>query len=168
MKYKYFILRSVNLVLVLGLLGVYQFTLYLREQEKSMTQLQTKVSQLEAERDAFIQQFKDSGGDEAGSDTDGFSDGSVSSVWADGTYTGSAEGFGGSIEVSVTIDSGKISAIDILSAEGEDEAYLSMGKDIVSTILEQQSTEVDTVSGATYSSTGIKNAVAKALEEAVK
>ena len=50
----------------------------------------------------------------------------------------------------------------------EDEAYLSMAKDIVKTILDKQTTEVDTISGATYSSTGIKNAVGQALEGAAK
>ena len=62
----------------------------------------------------------------------------------------------------------KISAIDIIEASGEDEAYLSMAKDIVKTILDKQTTEVDTISGATYSSTGIKNAVGQALEGAAK
>ena len=41
-----------------------------------------------------------------------------------------------------------------------------MAEDIIPTILEAQSAEVDTISGATFSSTGIKEAVAQALEEA--
>ena len=36
------------------------------------------------------------------------------------------------------------------------------------TILDKQTTDVDTISGATYSSTGIKNAVGQALEGAAK
>ena len=41
-----------------------------------------------------------------------------------------------------------------------------MAKDIIPAIIDAQSAEVDTISGATFSSTGIKNAVAQALEEA--
>ena len=48
----------------------------------------------------------------------------------------------------------------------EDGAYLSMAEDIIPTIIEAQSADVDTISGATFSSTGIKEAVTQALEEA--
>ena len=89
-------------------------------------------------------------------------------TYKDGTYTGSSQGFGGEIKVKVTVSGEKISAIDIIEASGEDEAYLSMAKDIVKTILDKQTTDVDTISGATYSSTGIKNAVGQALEGAAK
>ena len=41
-------------------------------------------------------------------------------------------------------------------------------KDIIPKIIEAQSAEVDTISGATFSSTGIKNAAEQALEQAVK
>ena len=53
-------------------------------------------------------------------------------------------------------------------AEKEDGAYLSMAEDIIPTIIEAQSADVDTISGATFSSTGIKNASEQALEKAVK
>ena len=54
------------------------------------------------------------------------------------------------------------------SADGEDGSYLTMAKDIIPKILDAQSAEVDTISGATFSSTGIKNATKQALEKAVK
>jgi len=85
--------------------------------------------------------------------------------YKDGTYQGTATGFGGDITVEVTIADGKIADVEILSAEKEDSAYLTMAKDIVPEILEAQSADVDTISGATFSSTGIKNATAQALEE---
>lgn len=84
----------------------------------------------------------------------------------DGTYTGEAQGFGGPVDVEVIIENGKISEINITSAEKEDGAYLSMAEDIIPTIIEAQSADVDTISGATFSSTGIKEAVTQALEEA--
>ena len=70
------------------------------------------------------------------------------------------------MDVEVIVENGMISEINITSAQKEDGAYLSMAEDIIPTILEAQSAEVDTISGATFSSTGIKEAVAQALEEA--
>lgn len=87
-------------------------------------------------------------------------------AYKDGTYTGEAQGFGGPVDVEVIIENGKISEINITSAEKEDGAYLSMAEDIIPKIIEAQSADVDTISGATFSSTGIKEAVTQALEEA--
>ena len=42
-----------------------------------------------------------------------------------------------------------------------------MAEEIIPAIIEAQSADVDTISGATFSSTGIKDAVAQALEKAV-
>lgn len=68
----------------------------------------------------------------------------------------------------VTVENGTISEIEITSADDEDKAYLSMAEDIIPKIIEAQSAEVDTISGATFCSTGIKNAAEQALEQAVK
>ena len=68
--------------------------------------------------------------------------------------------------MEVIVENGMISEINITSAEKEDGAYLSRAEDIIPTILEAQSAEVDTVSGATYSSKGLIQAVKNALEEA--
>lgn len=86
--------------------------------------------------------------------------------YKDGTYTGSAQGFGGTIGVSVTVSGGKITAVNITSASGETASYLSSAKGVISRILSKQSPNVDTVSGATYSSNGIINAVKNALSKA--
>lgn len=91
-----------------------------------------------------------------------------STDYKDGTYTGEADGFGGTIQVEVKIEKNKIAEINVVSAEKEDGAYLSMAKDIIPKIIDAQSADVDTVSGATFSSTGIKNASEQALEKAVK
>ena len=87
------------------------------------------------------------------------------SVYLDGIYTAEATGFEGQITVQVTVAEDKITDITILSAEDEEE-YLSRAKQVIPAILEGQSPNVDTVSGATYSSTGILNAVKLALEKA--
>lgn len=86
--------------------------------------------------------------------------------WKDGTYTGSAEGYGGTIKVRVTIKDGKIDEISVTSHDGETASYYNKAKKIAAQIVKKQSPNVDTVSGATYSSNGIKNAVIKALKKA--
>ena len=90
------------------------------------------------------------------------------SSYKDGVYTGSAKGFGGQIKVQVTISKGKISSIKILSAQGETASYFDRAKSLTGKIVEKQSTNVDTVSGATYSSAGIIKAVRNALKKAKK
>jgi uncharacterized protein with FMN-binding domain len=84
----------------------------------------------------------------------------------DGVYEGSAAGYNGDITVSVTVSGGLVTAIDIVD-ENETRSYLSRASSVVDTILDEQSLEVDAVSGATYSSAGIVNAVADALANAV-
>ena len=82
---------------------------------------------------------------------------------ADGTYEGSANGFYGKIKVSVVIKNQTIRSINILS-NSDDEAFFNRAKEgVTASILAKQSTDVDTVSGATYSSRGIINAVKDAL-----
>ena len=87
------------------------------------------------------------------------------SIYLDGIYTAEAMGFEGQITVQVTVAEDKITDITLLSAEDEEE-YLSRAKQVIPAILEGQSPNVDAVSGATYSSTGILNAVKLALEKA--
>ena len=87
-------------------------------------------------------------------------------AYKNGTYTGDGQGFGGNIQVQVTLENDTITDIQVVSAPGEDSAYLSQGQGVISTILAAQSTDVDTISGATFSSTGIINAVNNALGKA--
>ena len=140
--------RAISVVAVVVCLNGYNTVLDKREQAEE----QLRKQQAELEQEQSVDAAKE------GTTTDG--------AYKDGTYTGEAQGFGGSIDVAVIIENGKISEINITSAEKEDDAYLSMAEDIIPSILEAQSAEVDTISGATFSSTGIKEAVAQALEEA--
>ena len=86
--------------------------------------------------------------------------------YKDGTYQGSGTGFGGMITVQVTVSGGKITAVDILSASGETGSYFASAQGVVSKVLSSQSPNVDAVSGATYSSNGIIQAVQNALSQA--
>ncbi|MGN0351702.1 MAG: FMN-binding protein [Roseburia sp.] len=81
----------------------------------------------------------------------------------DGVYYGTGTGFAGSIKVAVTIKDKSIIAIEIISVEADDEVFFNRAKAVIDRIIETQSTDVDVVSGATYSSNGIISAVKNAL-----
>ena len=55
-------------------------------------------------------------------------------VYKNGTYTGDGQGFGGNIQVQVTLENDTITDIQVVSAPGEDSAYLSQGQGVISTI----------------------------------
>ena len=86
--------------------------------------------------------------------------------YKDGTYQGSGTGFGGTITVEVTISGGKIASITVLSAAGETASYFASAQGVISRIISGQTPNVDAVSGATYSSNGIIQAVQNALAKA--
>ena len=89
--------------------------------------------------------------------------------YRDGVYTGTATGNGGTVTVTVTVENGKISKIE---AEGprETPSYWERAKAIISNLLNKGNDAdvegVDTVSGATRSSSAIKEAVQDALRQA--
>lgn len=87
--------------------------------------------------------------------------------YVDGTYTGSGTGFGGTVTVQVTVSGHKITAINILDASSETPAYFANAKGVINKILSGQTPNVDAVSGATYSSNGIIQAVQNALSQAI-
>ena len=91
---------------------------------------------------------------------------SSSKKYKDGTYIGSGQGFGGTTKVSITIADGKITDIKTLSNEDTPDYYERAFGNISKGIVSRQSTDVDTVSGATYSSKGIISAVKDALGQA--
>ena len=141
-----FWVRLVSVLAIVGILTGYNSVLDARAIEDEIARLSAQLS------------GSGQSGEENGSENE----------YKNGTYTGEADGFGGTIQVEVKIEKNKIAEIDVVSAEKEDGAYLSMAKDIIPKIIDEQSAEVDTISGATFSSTGIKNASEQALEKAVK
>ena len=86
--------------------------------------------------------------------------------YKDGTYTATAYGYDGDITVNVTIAGDTITAITAQSAEEDPWYFEQAEKPVIEAILAGQTTEVDAVSGATYSSKGIMQAVENALEQA--
>lgn len=86
-------------------------------------------------------------------------------AYRDGTYYGTGKGFAGTMKVKVDIAGGKIASISIVSTKDGD-SYVKSASSLIDTIVEKQNTNVDTVSGATFSSRGIISAVRSALSQA--
>ncbi|MCC8150296.1 MAG: FMN-binding protein [Lachnospiraceae bacterium] len=147
-----FCIRACNLALIVAALFGYNYVARAHETEDAAAKAEADA--LNAEVEAAIAALEQDNGE------------AESGEYADGVYQGTADGFGGDITVEVTVEDGRIAEIAIVSVENEDGAYLTMAEDIIDDILEAQSAEVDTISGATFSSTGIRDAVAEALASA--
>lgn len=170
---KQLLVRSLNLAVIAAVLLGYNTVLDRREKEDQIAQLSAELETTKLQKESLEAAAKTTqnaaASEEAASDASAAdTDDTTASPYLDGTYEGEAEGFGGMITVQVTVENGQMTDLSILSADGEDSTYLSNAKDIIPKILEAQSADVDTISGATFSSTGIKNATAEALEKAEK
>ena len=190
MKYQNFIMRILCLLLILAAVVGYNsmqkkdtqaqesqeiaaLTKRVEKLEKQNTEMLSALEEAARNQEAAIAQAKSDAKDKDNAakedaeetDTEEESDDSEN-VYKDGTYTGSAQGFGGTITVQVTLASDEITDIQVTSASGEDSTYLSQAQSVISSIISAQSTDVDTVSGATFSSTGIINAVIDAIGKA--
>lgn len=158
-----FWLKIINLLLVVGLILGYNGVLEHRIQAENIDRLQ---AELETEKMREKQYYeKENTSDEQLSENNNAQE-QETSIFRDGQYEGDAKGFGGLITVQINVVSDTITDITILSAPKEDRAYLETASVIVNDILEKQTTQVDTVSGATFSSRGIQNAVSNALKKA--
>ena len=190
MKYQNFIMRILCLLLILAAVVGYNsmqkkdtqaqesqeitaLTKRVEKLEEQNTEILSALEEAAKNQEAAIAQAqrdakdKDNAAKEDAEETDTEEESDASeNVYKDGTYTGSAQGFGGAITVQVTLANDEITDIQVTSAPGEDSAYLSQGEGVISSIISAQSTDVDTVSGATFSSTGIINAVVDALGKA--
>lgn len=83
-----------------------------------------------------------------------------------GTYTGKGEGYNGPVEVSVTFDDKKMTAIEV-TASGETGHVGDIAFDImIPQMIEANGTGVDAVGGATFSSRALKTAVNDAADQA--
>ncbi|MBS7526145.1 FMN-binding protein [Fusibacter paucivorans] len=104
--------------------------------------------------------------DDLSIDTETLSNGGDATGVANGTYIGTGTGFRGTMSVDVTVEDEVITAIQITDMS-DDARWLNRAYNTVaSSIISEQTANVDTVSGATYSSMGIKEAVSDALVSA--
>lgn len=154
--------KLVSVMLCGVILAGYNAVVTARGYEEKISELNAHVSSLQAQVD-YDAKLLDSLSDKK-DDRSEKSD----YTYNDGEYEGSAQGYGGTVTVKVKIEKDVIRNIQVSSAEKEDAAYLNMSMKMISDIKDKQSPEVDTVSGATMTSTGIKNAVMLALNNALK
>ena len=139
---KNFMIRSVSLVAIVLMLFGYNEVLNVRAKDEQIAKLQASL------------------------DEDSTNTAQSQNSYTDGTYEGTGTGFGGPVDVKVTIKKSQIKNIEITSAESEDGTYLETAKGVIPKMLDAQTADVDVMSGATFSSTGIKEAVADALKKA--
>ena len=144
---RYFIVRLMSLLLVIGALCFYQNKANAWEQAEQENQ--KEIQEVNAYNRTILAKQS-----------------TVNLVYKDGIYEGQGEGFGGIVKVSVEIKQDNLEKIRIVEALGEDAAYLSMAESMIEEMITKQTPQVDTVSGATYSSVGIKTAVEDALSKA--
>lgn len=135
-----FIIKSVNLLIVAGILALYCINVHKVGEEKKAIAEKTDKKEVVSDSSNNIY----------------FAD--------DGIYEGSGDGFGGEIKVRLTVKDNKLEKVEILSAENETKDYLESAKKILDDAIDKQSVDVDTVSGATLSSNGIISAMKDAIK----
>ena len=141
-RYRNFILRAVNLLLVAVLLVQYQHIAVARA--ATVAQREQQIAEVESWNASVLQE----------------------EGYKDGVYEGTGLGFGDDITVSVTIQDGQMTDITVVSADGEDKPYYRQAIAVLDEMLTAQSAEVDAVAGATLTAEGLIEAVADALGKA--
>ena len=92
---------------------------------------------------------------------------SVEGAYTDGVYITEGEGYLGALKVEVTIEGGAITKIEVLETADTEGIFTAAEENVIPAIIAANTVNgVDVESGATYSSKGILEAVAAALEQA--
>lgn len=133
-----YIVKALNIVVVVGLIVWFSAWAAQTQQADAAVQKQIQDAERAANRGPYV---------------------------TDGAFLGTAQGYGGSVTVRVTIDNGYIEQVDIVSAENEDAPYLDQTRRLLTDVVNANTSSVDTVSGATFTSAGILNGVTEALQK---
>lgn len=139
---KNFILRLVCLAMILGIFGFYNQVTGDRMVKEAAAKAKAEKAMEEA-------------------------DVSVGGGYKDGTYTGSAQGYGGTVTMEAVVEDGKLASLTAVAHGGEDGTYWAMCDGVIGQLMDSQGTQADTVSGATFSSAAIINATIEALNQAL-
>ena len=148
---KIFIIKMINCILIISVLFTYQSVAKQREKEVLAFDKKVKNERKEWEKESIRLSGK-----------------ANESHYKDGTYRGKGKGFGGDIIVEIIIKNDEIKRVDIISAKKETPDYVKMMSSLTQKIVDEQGTDVDVVSGATFSSNGVLEAVENALSKAGK
>lgn len=83
-----------------------------------------------------------------------------------GIYTAQARGMAGFVNAKLTIKDGVIAKVDLDLATETPQNKAQVEDQLKQEILTKQSADIDAVSGATFTSNGVKDAVRQALNKA--
>ena len=139
MKNQNFYMRVISLLLVILAVLFYNSSMKAQANEKEIAALTDKVDTLQEQQNELLSALETS--------------------YVNRMQNQAASAGSGSSDADTAGD-------DKTTDTSEDSAYLSQAESVIDSILSAQSTDVDTVSGATFSSTGILNAVDAALGKA--
>lgn len=92
----------------------------------------------------------------------------ASLYYENGTYEGEGSGYGGPVRVLVTVEYDVLTDIQVISHDAEDPAYFEQAEKLVDMVVSGQTTDVDVVAGASFSSRGILEGIENALDKAVR
>ena len=151
-KHWNFIIRAVNLLLILAVLWQYQQVALVRAD--AVTARQKEIDEVNAWNTSVLQTQQAAEEAEA------------ESGLKDGTYEGTGLGFGDDITVQITISGGQMTDITVLKHDGEDKPYYTQALTMLDKMLTAQTGDVDLVSGATLTCEGLRDAVQDALGKA--
>lgn len=161
-KNTHFKIKLINLIAIAAILYIYNINLDLWETKEAMKTEQERaelaterLTELETSLDSMVAKYTTQ--NQEAKETE------ETYLWQDGTYEGTGTGFAGELTVSVTIEKGTITDIQLVDSGNDDAAYVNMAVGVIDKMLAAQTSEVDAVSGATFSSNGIMDAVAEAL-----
>ena len=91
---------------------------------------------------------------------------SGAAVYTPGTYTAKATGMG-EVTVSMTFTENAITDVTVDTANETIDLARNSAEDFQKALLDAQSAEIDGVSGATYTSTAVKEAAANCIQQAM-
>ncbi len=92
----------------------------------------------------------------------------VTGTYKDGVYEGTGTGFGGAINVAVTIEGGKIAKVEVLSHKETPNIGGVAMESYCTSVVEAQSVEIDAVASASNTLKGFQAAVNDALSKAIE
>lgn len=87
-------------------------------------------------------------------------------IYTPGTYTGTGQGYGGAVTVTITTDANSITDVVVTGDQETPTVGGAHLEELAQQIMAAQSDAIDGVSGATLTSTGVKEAAAKAIAQA--
>ncbi|MGL4741326.1 MAG: 4Fe-4S binding protein [Sarcina sp.] len=149
--------RAINVIAIAFISIISFFALY--SFKKPLSSVLNKEVSIEAINNAFS-----AAPNTVTSPTATTSNTQTSTNYKAGTYNGEAMGLNNEIQLAVTVSSNSIKNVKIINAGGS--SYADAANQMAQEIVEAQSTNVSAISGATYTSSGVLNAVQNALNKA--